>query len=165
MMLKRLILIVVTTFYFAWQFQIGAANALDIKERYRTVPLNDQGDTIVLSNEQALAGKKLFNDACAQCHFQGKTKPNPNVPLSKDALAGAEPSRDNIEGLVDYMKHPTSYDGEEDISLLHMNTEMPELWAEMRNLSEEDLKVIAGHILIQINLDPEKWGTLSLIDN
>jgi photosystem II cytochrome c550 len=163
-MLKRLILIVVTTFYFAWQFQIGSANALDVKERYRTVPLNQQGETIVLSNQEVALGKKLFNDTCAQCHFQGKTKTNPNVRLSKEALAGAEPSRDNILGLVDYMKHPTSYDGEEDLTLLHQNTERPDIWPEMRNLTEEDLKMIAGHILVQINLDP-KWGKLSLIDN
>lgn len=163
-MLKRLILIFVATFFLAWQFQIGSADALSIKESYRTVPLNDQGETIVLTNEQALKGKKLFNDTCAQCHFQGKTKTNPNVKLSETALAGAEPRRDNIEGLVDYMKHPTSYDGEEDISLFHHSTERPELWPEMRNLTDEDLEAIAGHILIQINLDP-KWGKLSLIDN
>jgi len=163
-MLKRLILIVVTTFFLAWQFPIDSANALNIKETYRTVPLNDQGETIVLSNEQAQLGKKLFNDTCAQCHFQGKTKTNPNVKLSQESLAGAEPPRDNLLALVDYMKYPTSYDGEEDLSLYHHSTERPELWPEMRNLTEEDLEAIAGHILIQINLDP-KWGKLSLIDN
>lgn len=163
-MLKRLILFVVTTFFFAWQFQISSADALSISEAYRTVKLNEQGETVVLSNEDALLGKKLFLDTCAQCHFQGKTKTNPNVKLSAEALAGAEPPRDNLLALVDYMEHPTSYDGEEDLSIYHESTERPDLWPEMRNLTESDLEAIAGHILIQINTDP-KWGKLSLIDN
>jgi photosystem II cytochrome c550 len=163
-MLKKLILIVVATVFFACQFQIGSANALSIKESYRTVPLNEQGDTIVLSNKEAKLGKKLFGSTCAQCHIQGKTKTNPNVDLSKEVLANAEPSRDNLLALVDYMKNPTSYDGEEDISLFHINTERSDIWPQMRNLNKEDLEAIAGHILIQINADP-KWGNLSLIDN
>jgi photosystem II cytochrome c550 len=163
-MLKKLILIVFATVFFAWQFSMGAAQALQLNEDIRTVKLNQQGETIVLSNQKASLGAKLFRDTCAQCHIQGKTKTNPNVSLSDEALAGAEPMRDNLVSLVDYMEHPTSYDGEEDLSLLHMNTERTDLWPEMRNLTEEDLEAIAGHILIQINFDP-KWGKLSLIDN
>lgn len=163
-MFKKLVLIVFATVFFAWQFATGSANALSLNEDIRTVKLNEQGETIVLSNQQASLGAKLFRDTCAQCHIQGKTKTNPNVSLSKEALEGAEPLRDNIVGLVDYMKHPTSYDGEEDLTLLHMNTERTDLWPEMRNLTDDDLKAIAGHILVQINFDP-KWGKLSLIDN
>ncbi len=163
-MLKRLILIVFTTVFFAWQLQISSASALDIKEVYRTVPLNDKGETIVLSNKEAQVGKKLFVDTCAQCHFQGKTKTNPTVSLSKEVLEGAEPSRNNLLAIVDYIEHPVSYDGEQDLSLYHPNTDRTDLWPEMKNLNKEDLEMIAGHILTQINLDP-KWGNLSLIDN
>ena len=45
-----------------------------------------------------------------------------------------------------------------------MNTGVPELWSEIRNYTEEDIKDVAGYILIQVNADP-KWGKLSLIDN
>lgn len=108
--------------------------------------------------------KKLFNSECAQCHYQGKTKPNPTISLSKELLENAEPNRYSIAGLVDYMKYPTSYDGEIDYSLVHMNVTDSDLWGEMRNYKEEDLKDVAGYILSQINIDP-KWGKLSLIDN
>ena len=162
-MLKRLILIVIATVFFAWQFNSGPAHALKIKESIRTVALNEQGDMLVLSNEEAQRGAKLFGDTCAQCHIQGKTKTNPDVGLGIEALANAVPPRDNVLGLVDYLKHPTTYDGEDDLSLIHHNTERSDLFPEMRNLTDEDLKNIAGHILIQVNLDP-KWGKRSLIE-
>ena len=163
-MLKKIVLIFIAGVVFLWQSFAGTANALSLNEDIRTIPLNEQGDTIVLSNQEAQKGAKLFTANCAQCHIQGKTKTNPNVTLSDVSLANALPARDNLEGLIDYIKHPTSYDGEEDLSYLHMNTEVPELWSEIRNYTEEDIKDLAGYILIQVNADP-KWGKLSLIDN
>ena len=162
-MFKRLILIVIATVFFAWQFNSGSADALKIKESIRTVTLNEQGDTIVLSNEEAQSGARLFGSTCSKCHLQGKTKTNPDVGLGIEALAGAVPPRDNLLGLVDYMKYPTTYDGEDDLSLIHTNTQRSDLFPEMRNLTDQDLRDIAGHILIQANLDP-KWGKRSLIE-
>lgn len=163
-MLKKIVLIFVAGLILAWQSFTGNANALSLTEKVRTIPLNEAGETITLSNAEALKGSRLFVSNCAQCHIQGKTKTNPNVSLSKEALANALPARDNLEGLMDYIHHPTSYDGEEDLTLLHMNTERPDLWPEIRNYTEDDVKAVAGHILIQAFSDP-KWGNLSLIDN
>lgn len=163
-MLKKFVLIFIVGVIFAWQSFVGSANALSLSEEIRTIPLNESGETITLSNQEALKGSRLFVSNCAQCHIQGKTKTNPNVSLSKEALANALPARDNLLGLMDYIKHPTSYDGEEDLTLLHVNTERPDLWPEIRNYSEDDIKAVAGHILIQAFSDP-KWGNLSLIDN
>lgn len=163
-MLKKRVFIFLMGILLAWQSFVGEANALKLSEKVRTIPLNEEGDMITLSNQEVAKGAALFKDNCAQCHIQGKTKTNPNVTLSKQALANALPARDNLLGLMDYIKHPTSYDGEEDLSLLHMNTERPDLWPEIRNYTEDDIKALAGYILVQANADP-KWGNLSLIDN
>jgi photosystem II cytochrome c550 len=162
-MFKKVFLMLLIGMFFAWQSFTGMANALSLNENIRTVPLNEDGATITLSNQQAQIGSKLFTENCAQCHLQGKTKTNPNVGLSKETLANAIPARDNLLGMVDYIKNPTSYDGEEDLSLYHLSTELPDLWPEIRNYTEEDIKAVAGYILIQTNADP-RWGKRSLIE-
>jgi len=163
-MLKRFLIISFVGLMFAWQSFVGTAHALNLTEENRTVTLNEQGETITLSNQEAQLGSKLFVANCAQCHIQGKTKTNPDVSLSDEALANAIPARDNLLGLADYIKHPTSYDGEEDLSFLHLNTDNPDLWPEIRNYTEQDIKALAGYILIQVNSDP-RWGKRSLIDS
>nr|P56151.1 RecName: Full=Photosystem II extrinsic protein V; Short=PsbV; AltName: Full=Cytochrome c-550; AltName: Full=Cytochrome c550; AltName: Full=Low-potential cytochrome c [Aphanizomenon flos-aquae] len=117
---------------------------LELDETIRTVPLNDKGGTVVLSLEQVKEGK-LFNYACAQCHAGGVTKTNQNVGLEPEALAGALPNR---------MKNPTTYDGEEEIS------EIPSIKSAniFRNLTDEDLKAIAEHILLEPLVVGTKWG-------
>lgn len=140
------------------QFLVGSASALELDEAIRTVPLNAQGDTVVLSLEQVKTGKALFNYACAQCHAGGVTKTNQNVGLTPEDLALATPNRNNIEGLVDYLKNPTTYDGEEEISEVHPSLKSADIFTEMRNLTDEDLKAIAGHILLQPKVVGIKWG-------
>jgi photosystem II cytochrome c550 len=162
-MFKKIFLMLLVGIVFAWQSFTGAASALSLNENIRTVPLNEEGAKITLSNQEAQVGSRLFVDNCAQCHIQGKTKTNPNVSLSKESLANAIPARDNLLGLMDYIKNPTSYDGEEDLSLYHLSTERPDLWPEIRNYTDEDIKAVAGHILIQTNADP-RWGKRSLIE-
>ncbi len=149
--------------FLTWQCFTGTANALSLSNEIRTIPLNDLGEEITVSNQEAQLGSKLFVASCTQCHIQGKTKTNPDVGLSREALANAIPQRDNVLALVDYMKYPTSYDGEDDLSLLHMNTDRPDIWSEMRNYTDDDLKAIASYILIQTNADP-KWGKRTLIE-
>ena len=56
------------------------------------------------------------------------------------------------------MKDPTSYDGISDIAELHPSIKSAEIFPKMRNLTDEDLFAIAGHILIQPKIAPEKWG-------
>jgi photosystem II cytochrome c550 len=157
-MLRKLIGVVVATILLTFQMVVGSATAVELDEATRTVPLNAQGDTIVLSLKQVKEGKSLFQFACAQCHVGGVTKTNQNVGLEPEALALATPNRNNIEGLVDYMKNPTTYDGEEEISELHPSLKSADIFTEMRNLSEDDLVAIAGHILLQPKVLGSKWG-------
>jgi len=157
-MFRRLIGVVVATILLTSQILVGSATAVELNEATRTVPLNDQGDTVVLSLQQVKKGKELFNFACAQCHAGGVTKTNQNVGLEPEALAGATPKRDNIEGLVDYLKNPTTYDGEIEISELHPSIKSADIFTKMRNLTDEDLTAIAGHILIEPKVVGTRWG-------
>ena len=157
-MFRRLIGVVVATILLTFQMVISSATALELNKTIRTVPLNDKGDTVVLSLKQVKEGKRLFNYACAQCHAGGVTKTNQNVGLEPEALAGALPNRNNIEGLVDYMKNPTTYDGETEISEIHPSIKSANIFKVMRNLEEKDLKAIAGHILLAPKVVGAKWG-------
>jgi photosystem II cytochrome c550 len=157
-MLKRYIWLALATVFFAFQVLVGTATAAELDAATRTVPLNDTGDTITLSLKQVKEGKKLFAYACAQCHLSGGTKTDPNVGLDPEALSLATPPRNNIEALVDYMKDPTTYDGAMSIAELHPSLKSQDNFPEMRNLDENDLKVIAGHILLQPKVVGDKWG-------
>jgi photosystem II cytochrome c550 len=157
-MLKRYIWLAVATVFFTFQMWVGNANALELTEDLRTFPLNDRGDTVVLSLKELKKGKALFNDSCAQCHALGVTKTNPDVNLSPEALALATPPRDSIESMVDYLKNPTTYDGFVEISETHPSTKSADIFPEMKNLTDEDLSDIAGYILLQPKVRGEQWG-------
>lgn len=157
-MLKKYIWLVVATVLFTFQIFVSEAGAVELDKATRTIPLNENGETVVLSVKQVEKGKRLFNDTCAQCHVGGSTKTDPNVGLGPNALAGATPPRDNVEALVDYMKKPTTYDGFQDISEYHPSIESADIFPEMRNLTDNDLFDIAGHILIQPKIVGEQWG-------
>jgi photosystem II cytochrome c550 len=157
-MFRRLIGVVIATILLTFQLVVGSATAVELDEAIRTVPLNDQGDTVVLSLKQVKEGKRLFQYACAQCHAGGVTKTNQNVGLEPETLALATPKRNNIEGLVDYMKNPTTYDGEEEISELHPSLKSADIFTEMRIFTEDDLTAVAGHILLQPKIVGDKWG-------
>lgn len=156
--MKRFILLTVATIFFVFQFAVSSVSAVELSPEIRTVKANEAGETITLSLEQVQQGKRLFNDTCSQCHAGGRTKTDPNVGLSPDVLAGATPARDNISALVDYMKNPTTYDGEIEISELHPSTKSADIYPEMRNLTDEDLEAIAGHILFQPKIIGRSWG-------
>ncbi len=157
-MFKKLFGLALATMLLTFGLVVGNAMAVELSEAVRTVPLNDSGDTTVLSLKQVQEGKRLFNYACAQCHAGGVTKTNQNVGLDPQALALATPPRNNIEGLVDYMKNPTTYDGEQDIAEFHPSTKSADIYPTMRNLTDDDLVAIGGHILIQPKIVGEKWG-------
>jgi photosystem II cytochrome c550 len=157
-MLKKLIGLAVATVLFTFQLVVGSATAVELSEATRTVPLNAQGDTVVLSLKQVKEGKRLFNFACAQCHAGGVTKTNQNVGLDPEALSLATPPRNNIEGLVDYMKNPTSYDGEDEIAEYHPSIKSADIYPAMRNLTEDELVAIAGHVLLQPKIVGQGWG-------
>jgi photosystem II cytochrome c550 len=157
-MLKRYILLAVATVVFTFQMMVGSAFAVELDVATRTVAKNEAGDTVVLSLKQVQQGKRLFQFACAQCHVGGVTKTDPNVGLDPETLALATPPRNNIEALVDYMKNPTTYDGEQSIAELHPSLKSADIFTEMKNLSEDDLVAIAGHILLQPKVVGAKWG-------
>ncbi len=123
-----------------------------------TLPLDNGGRQATLNLEQVKRGKRLFNASCSTCHTGGVTKTNQNIGLDLAALKGAQPPRDNIEALINYMKDPKSYDGVESLSELHPNVTNADIFPKMRNLTEDDLFAIAGHILLQPKLVSEKWG-------
>lgn len=132
--------------------------SIELDEPTRTVQIEQDGQTAVLTPEQVKRGKRLFNNTCAQCHNGGITKTNPNIGLEPESLSLATPPRNSVTGLIDYMKNPTSYDGESFISELHPSIKSAEIFPKMRNLTDEDLFAIAGHILIQPKIASEKWG-------
>ena len=157
-MLKRCIWLVAIALFFVSHLVMGEAIAAELDEATRTVKLNPEGDTLVLSIEQVARGRRQFNYACGTCHLSGITKTNPTVGLDSESLAGAYPPRDNIEALVDYLKNPTTYDGSTDISRLHPNTQNADSFPKMRSLTEEDLVAISGHILLQPKVIGDMWG-------
>jgi photosystem II cytochrome c550 len=147
---------VIFCFSFLLSFSLSSwASNLDTV--IRTVPLNST-KTVTLTSEQVKRGKRLFNNSCSVCHTGGITKTNPNVGLDSEALGLAIPSRNNIEGLIDYMKNPTTFDGSESIAEVHPSIKSADIFPKMRSLTEDDLYAIAGHILIQPKIIAEKWG-------
>ena len=137
---------------------VSPANALELDEDTRTVPLDIKGNSVVMTPEQVKRGKRLFNNACGTCHVGGLTKTNPNVGLDTESLSLATPPRDSITSLVAYFKDPMTYDGLDSISEVHPSIKSADIFPKMRSLTDEDLFAIAGHILLQPKVVNEKWG-------
>jgi len=137
---------------------VSNASAIELDEETRTVTLDASGNKTTLTPEQVKRGKRLFNSSCGSCHTGGVTKTNPNVGLDSEALSLANPNRNSIEGLVDYLKNPTTYDGLDSISEVHPSIASADIFPKMRALSDDDLFAIAGHILVQPQIISEKWG-------
>ena len=123
-----------------------------------TVPSDPEGTAVTFSEQQVKAGRKVFNTSCGTCHAGGITKTNQNVGLDPETLALATPSRDNIASLVDYMQDPTSYDGEYSIADLHPSMRDAELYPAMRDLTDEELRLMAGYILVAPKVQGTAWG-------
>lgn len=157
-MFKRYFWLLAVALVCIFQLVGGRAIAVELDEATRTVPLNASGETTVLSLEQIAQGKRLFNYACGTCHVNGITKTDPNLGLDPEALSLATPPRNNIEALVDYLNNPTTYDGQTSIAELHPSKQSADLFPKMRNLTDEDLYDISGHILLQPKLMGARWG-------
>lgn len=158
MLLKKSMFSLILIFLFVFTLVVLPTIAIELDEATRTIILDNSGQTVVLTPEQVKRGKRLFNNSCAQCHNGGITKTNPNVGLELESLSLATPARDTINSLIDYMKSPTSYDGQYSISELHPSIKSAEIFPKMRNLTDEDLFSVAGYILLQDKILPEKWG-------
>jgi photosystem II cytochrome c550 len=157
---KRFFLVAIAAVLFLFNTMAGSANAVELTESTLTIALDEAGQTTTLTPRQFANGQKIFVDTCTQCHLQGKTKTNNNVSLGLADLAGAEPRRDNVLALVEYLKNPKSYDGEDDYSELHPNISRPDIYAEMRNYTEDDIFDVAGYTLIAPKLDVRWGGTI-----
>lgn len=136
----------------------GNANAVDISDAVRTVPFNPNGEQITLDLKQLSTGQQQFNSSCVQCHLDGGTKTNPDVDLSPNTLANATPSRNDIKSIVEYLHHPTTYDGLASLAELHPSVESSDLFPRMKALSEDDLQAIAGYILTQPKIIGDQWA-------
>ncbi|MFM7269325.1 MAG: photosystem II cytochrome c-550 [Cyanobium sp.] len=123
-----------------------------------TVPNQPDGTTVTFSEKEVKGGRKLFNDSCGTCHAGGITKTNQNVGLDPETLALATPPRDNVDALVDFMKDPTSYDGEYSIADVHPSLRSTDIFVKMRDLDENDLRLIAGYILVAPKVQGLQWG-------
>ena len=62
----------VATLFFSTN--VSYANALELDEDTRTVPLDGKGNSVVMTPEQVKRGKRLFNNACGICHVGGFNK-------------------------------------------------------------------------------------------
>nr|ARW60518.1 photosystem II cytochrome c550 [Polysiphonia sp.] len=158
MMKKNIILLLFTGILISFSFFSVASYSTELDEATRTVVFDSSSKTITLTPEQVKRGKRLFNNSCAQCHNGGITKTNPNIGLELESLSLATPARDNVVNLVDYIKDPTSYDGQNSIAELHPSIKSAEIFPKMRNLTDEDLLSMAGYILLQPRIAQEKWG-------
>ena len=136
----------------------GTANAAQWSSEQLTVPATPDGTTVAFSEKEVKAGRKLFNDSCGTCHAGGITKTNHNVGLDPETLSLATPPRDSVDALVDYMKDPTSYDGEYSIADVHPSLRSSDVFVKMRDLDEEDLRLIAGYILVAPKVQGQQWG-------
>lgn len=157
-MFKKYSIVSILVFLSIFNIFLPSASAIDLDEATRTVVIDNNGNTAVLTPEQVKRGKRLFNATCGACHVGGVTKTNPNVGLDPEALSLATPRRDNIAALVDYLKNPTTYDGLESIADVHPSIKSADIYPRMRSITDEDLYAIAGHIMLQPKIVTEKWG-------
>lgn len=136
----------------------GPAAAARWDEATLTVPAGPDGSTVTFSEKEIKSGRKLFNNSCGTCHAGGITKTNQNVGLDPETLALATPPRDSVTALVDFLKDPMSYDGEYSISDVHPSLKSSDIFVKMRDLDEEDLRLMAGYILVAPKVQGNQWG-------
>jgi photosystem II cytochrome c550 len=136
----------------------GPAAAARWDEATLTVPAAPDGSTVTFSEKEIKTGRKQFNNSCGTCHAGGITKTNQNVGLDPETLALATPPRDSVAALVDFLKDPMSYDGEYSISDVHPSLKSSDIFVKMRDLDEEDLRLMAGYILVAPKVQGIQWG-------
>ena len=136
----------------------GPAQAAQWSAEQLTVPAAPDGSLVTFSEQEIKAGRKLFNSSCGTCHAGGITKTNQNVGLDPETLALATPPRDSVAALVDYLKDPTSYDGEYSIADVHPSLRSSDVFVQMRNLNDDDLRLMAAYILVAPKVQGQQWG-------
>jgi len=114
---------------------------------------NNSGETQKFNYASLVKGKELFGQNCQSCHVGGATLSRPELPLSLIALQGATPPRTTIDALVNYMRYPLGYDGEDDN---YGCREIKQTW-----LSDPEVEAIAGFVLRAAE-KASGWGTSDL---
>lgn len=112
--------------------------------------VDGKGDTKQFSGEDLSVGKALFETNCINCHVGGATLPDPTVSLALDTLAGATPPRDTINGIVDFLREPMTYDGSEPSFWCR---QVPESW-----MPQEQIEKLAAFVLRAAQKAPG-WGS------
>jgi photosystem II cytochrome c550 len=153
--MSKFLLALLAALTIAFQAFTGPAIAADSDAHVLPV---DGTTTYTISERELAKGKQLFNSACANCHAGGATYTNPNVGLDLESLSLATPRRDNLVGMIDYLKNPTTFDGEEEIYELHPSLRSTDIFPMMRGLTDEDLKLISGYVLYNAQLKGIAWG-------
>lgn len=155
--IRSLLIILIGTLGLIGSIQPAHADSIDpYLRRYlqvtEPVPLkiNQKGETRLFSPDRLLEGKNLFLENCMNCHVGGSNLPVPPITLSMENLKGATPPRDNINALVAYLRHPTTYDGEGENFWCR---EVPETW-----LSTEKVENLSAFMLRSAEKAPG-WGT------
>jgi photosystem II cytochrome c550 len=70
-----------------------------------------------------------------------------------------------LSSLVDFLKNPTTYDGLESIAEVHPSIKSADIYPRMRSVTDEDLKAIAGHILLQPKIVQKNGVVVKFITN
>jgi len=122
---------------------------LDAREPV-SLDVDGQGQTMQFSAADLSAGKQLFETHCLNCHVGGATLPDPTVSLALNTLAGATPPRDNIKGLVNFLREPMTYDGSEPSFWCR---QVPESW-----MPKAQIEKLAAFVLRAAQKAPG-WGT------
>jgi photosystem II cytochrome c550 len=122
---------------------------LDVQEPI-SLDVDGKGQTKQFSGEDLSVGKELFQAHCINCHVGGATLPDPTVSLALNTLAGATPPRDNINGIVNFLREPMTYDGS-DVSF--WCRQVPESW-----MPQEQIEKLAAFVLRAAQKAP-RWGT------
>ena len=125
------------------------ARYLQVKDT-ASLAMDATGQTQEFSAADLTAGKQLFEANCKNCHVGGATLPDPLVSLSLEDLKGAMPARDNINGLVAFLRQPMTYDGTEESFWCR---QVPESW-----MPQTQLQNLSAFVLRAAQKAPG-WGT------
>lgn len=155
----RCLLVVLVVFLGVLTINLPAMAAVDnYVRRYLqaaepiALELDGKGQTQQFSGEDLSVGKELFETHCLNCHVGGATLPDPTVSLSLKTLAGATPPRDNINGIVNFLREPMTYDGSD---ATFWCRQVPETW-----MPKEQVEKLAAFVLRAAQKAPG-WGTSS----
>ncbi|BAY26993.1 cytochrome c550 [Calothrix sp. NIES-2100] len=150
------VLVIVLLVYHSSTLPAFAANIDPYIRRYLHVTepislnLDGQGNTRLFTPLELSAGKQMFETNCINCHVGGATLPDPQVSLALKTLQGANPPRDRINALVNFMRQPMTYDGSQET-----------YWCRQLSpnfLSQQQVESLAAFILTAANKAPG-WGT------